>query len=166
MMSGILDQKDMSGCAISGMLSETGRRFGCDAIVRSIANMHERSNGLGGGFAAYGIYPEFEDHYVIHLMCDHAQGKKDAEAVLASRCAVHNDEPIPVRPTDAMPHWPILHRYFVTPREDKQQRQYRMTDDDGVLPIGGLQRAHVDCARSVSHEHDGVVGRRSPVRPS
>ena len=26
-------------------------------IIRSMVPMHNRSNGLGGGFAAYGIYP-------------------------------------------------------------------------------------------------------------
>lgn len=29
--------------------------------------MHERSNGLGGGFAAYGIYPEYRDFYAFHV---------------------------------------------------------------------------------------------------
>ena len=48
------DEKDISGCAISGIMSEAGERFNGDAIIASIANMHERSNGLGGGFAAYG----------------------------------------------------------------------------------------------------------------
>jgi glutamate synthase domain-containing protein 1 len=141
-----LDQKDISGCAISGILSESGQRFGSDAIVRSIANMHERSNGLGGGFAAYGIYPDFKDHYAIHLMCDHAQGKKDAEAVLAGRCAIHSDEPIPVRPIDTIPHWPILHRYFVTPREDKQQLRYRVTDDDTIVQTVMTINARVEGA--------------------
>ena len=27
--------------------------------------MHDRSNGLGGGFAAYGIYPEYRDFYAF-----------------------------------------------------------------------------------------------------
>ena len=29
--------------------------------------MHDRSNGLGGGFAAYGIYPEYRDFYALHM---------------------------------------------------------------------------------------------------
>ena len=47
-----------SGCAISGIFSKSGRRLCGDAIIKSIATMHDRSNGLGGGFAGYGIYPE------------------------------------------------------------------------------------------------------------
>ena len=50
-----------SGCAISGIFSKNGRRMAGDDIIKSIAVMHDRSNGLGGGFAGYGIYPEYRD---------------------------------------------------------------------------------------------------------
>ena len=40
-----------SGCAIAGIFSRSGERIAGDRIVRSIASMHDRSNGLGGGFA-------------------------------------------------------------------------------------------------------------------
>ena len=32
--------------------------------------MHDRSNGLGGGFAGYGIYPEYRDFYAFHIFFD------------------------------------------------------------------------------------------------
>ncbi|HPB32528.1 MAG TPA: hypothetical protein PLB62_13820, partial [Candidatus Sumerlaeota bacterium] len=60
--------KDISGCAIAGIMSENGTRFSGGMIIESIASMHNRSNGLGGGFAAYGIYPEFPDYYALHIM--------------------------------------------------------------------------------------------------
>jgi len=50
--------RNLSGCAISGIFSKSGKRFSGQKIIDSIAVMHERSNGLGGGFAGYGIYPE------------------------------------------------------------------------------------------------------------
>ena len=40
-----------SGCAISGIIDKKGNRFNGTDIIKSIALMHERSNGLGGGFA-------------------------------------------------------------------------------------------------------------------
>ena len=46
-----------SGCAISAVISREGRRMTGEDIIRSMVPMHDRSNGLGGGFAAYGIYP-------------------------------------------------------------------------------------------------------------
>ena len=42
-------------------------RINGSEIIKSIALMHDRSNGLGGGFAAYGIYPEHKDEYAIHV---------------------------------------------------------------------------------------------------
>ena len=45
------------------------------AIVDSIAVMHDRSNGLGGGFAGYGIYPEYKDYYALHVFYDTVQAK-------------------------------------------------------------------------------------------
>jgi hypothetical protein len=30
--------------------------------------MHDRGNGLGGGFAVYGCYPEFADWHALHIM--------------------------------------------------------------------------------------------------
>ena len=44
-----------SGCAISAIMNRKGARFSGERIIRSISLMHDRSNGLGGGFAAYGI---------------------------------------------------------------------------------------------------------------
>ena len=46
-----------SGCAISRVFARDGRPISGEVIRRSIAVMHERSNGLGGGFAGYGILP-------------------------------------------------------------------------------------------------------------
>ena len=54
-----------SGCAISGIFARDGRRVPGGDIIRSIAVMRERSNGLGGGFAGYGIYPEYKDYYAL-----------------------------------------------------------------------------------------------------
>ena len=44
-----------AGCAISGIISHDGSDIGGEDIVRPIAVMHDRSNGLGGGFAGYGL---------------------------------------------------------------------------------------------------------------
>ncbi len=59
-----------SGCAISGIFSRDGKMLNGESIVRSIATMHDRSNGLGGGFAGYGIYPQYKDLYAFHIFYD------------------------------------------------------------------------------------------------
>ena len=65
-MGRVLNQKDISGCAISGIMSESGWRFSGEMIIQSIANMHERANGLGGGFAAYGINRRYLANFGYH----------------------------------------------------------------------------------------------------
>ena len=47
-----------SGCAIAAMISKEGNKVNGEKIIAAMKPMHDRSNGLGGGFAAYGIYPE------------------------------------------------------------------------------------------------------------
>ena len=42
-----------SGCAIAAIIDRKGEPINGSEIIQSIALMHDRSNGLGGGFAAY-----------------------------------------------------------------------------------------------------------------
>ncbi len=147
MISGLTtDDKEMSGCAISGIMSEVGRPFSGESIIRSIANMHDRSNGLGGGFAAYGIYPDRAEDYALHVMCDHEDGLKAAEAVIADRCVIRHTEPIPTRPMRAIRRRPILSRCFVRMREEELERNYDRTEDDLVVSLVMDVNTHVEGA--------------------
>ena len=66
-----------SGCAVSAIFSKSGERRNGEDILKSIALMHDRSNGLGGGVAAYGIYPEYKQLYALHGLYE---GKRPKEA--------------------------------------------------------------------------------------
>ena len=68
-------QKDISGCGLSGIINWDGKRISGEAIRKSIALQHDRGNGQGGGFAAYGIYPNHKDHYALHIMFTEEPGK-------------------------------------------------------------------------------------------
>lgn len=124
------NEKDMSGCAISGIMSETGRRFSGEIIIRSIANMHERSSGLGGGFAAYGIYPERSDQYTFHIMFDFPDAESATTAYIDSCCSILHVEPIPTRAVESVRNRPILQRYFVKAKPDMAAQRYDETEDD------------------------------------
>ena len=50
-----------SGCAIAAVISKSGERISGELIASAMKPMHDRSNGLGGGFAGYGIYPEYKE---------------------------------------------------------------------------------------------------------
>ena len=71
-----------SGCAIAAIIDRKGNRINGSQIIKSIALMHDRSNGLGGGFAAYGIYPEHKDEYAIHVFYDSSEARKQCEDFL------------------------------------------------------------------------------------
>ena len=46
--------------------------------------MRERGNGLGGGFAGYGIYPEQENQYAFHVMLLHNSAQREVEEALGT----------------------------------------------------------------------------------
>jgi glutamate synthase domain-containing protein 1 len=124
-----------SGCSISGMISESGKRINGSAIIRSIALMHDRGNGLGGGFAAYGIYPRYTDQFAFHMMFDNKQAKKQCEEYFKDTFDIVLDEEIPTRPGGVFEEEtsgrdaeyganpiidpPILWRYFIDVPETK-----------------------------------------------
>ena len=86
-----------SGCAISGIFSRSGERINGESIVESIATMHDRSNGLGGGFAGYGIYPEYKELYALHIFYDSSNAKDTCEAFLETHFDIVNLSKIPVK---------------------------------------------------------------------
>ncbi len=122
-----------SGCAISGIMSEEGRLFGSDMIMNSIATMRFRANGLGGGFAAYGIYPEHKDHYALHMMYDSPTGKEQAEELFGRYFVVRFDEHIPTRPVPSVKDRPMLCRYFVSVKEEVKEEYYDLSEGDLVI---------------------------------
>lgn len=104
-----------SGCAISGIFARDGEAIPGETIVRSIATMHERSNGLGGGFAGYGIYPQYRELYALHVFYEHPAAKSACEEFIERHFDVVNLSKIPTRKLPAITDEPMIWRYFVTP---------------------------------------------------
>ena len=104
-----------SGCAIAAVISKEGKRFSGEMITNSMKPMHDRSNGLGGGFAAYGIYPEYKDCYALHMFFDERATRKNCEVFLKERFEIVKSEIIPTRKIPAITDAPIVWRYFVQP---------------------------------------------------
>ena len=108
-----------SGCAVSGIIDKSGKRMNGEAIIESIKIMHDRSNGLGGGFAAYGIYPEYKDYYAFHGFYDSTSSKKACEEFLERHFDIINLSKIPTRKIKEITDEPLIWRYFVTPLPTK-----------------------------------------------
>ena len=104
-----------SGCAISAVISREGKRMTGESIIKSMVPMHDRSNGLGGGFSAYGIYPEHKNEYALHLFFDSKETQSACENYLKDKFEVVLAEPIPTRTIPEITDEPIIWRYFVSP---------------------------------------------------
>ena len=104
-----------SGCAISGIFSKSGKRINGSDIIKSIEVMHDRSNGLGGGFAGYGIYPEYKDLYAFHIFYDGTDAREKCEKFLDKHFDVVNLSKIPTRKVKSITNEPLIWRYFVKP---------------------------------------------------
>ena len=96
-----------SGCAISAMISTSGRRMTGETIVKSMIPMHDRSNGLGGGFAGYGIYPEYRDFYALHVFFDNSNAQYECEKLLKEGYEIVKSESIPIRKIPEITDVPI-----------------------------------------------------------
>ena len=86
-----------------------------EMITNAMKPMHDRSNGLGGGFAGYGIYPEYKEFYALHMFFDSRATRKECEVFLKERFEIVKSEMIPTRTIPAITDEPIIWRYFVAP---------------------------------------------------
>ena len=104
-----------SGCAIAAVISKDGKKMSGEMITQAMKPMHERSNGLGGGFAGYGIYPQYREFYALHIFFDDRTTRKDCEALLKEYFEVVHSERIPTRKIPEITDEPMIWRYFVSP---------------------------------------------------
>lgn len=123
-----------SGCAISGIINRRGRLQDGEAIIRSIAVMHDRSNGLGGGFSVYGCYPKYASCYAFHLMYENEAARSQVEQSLQRGFVVQGAEAIPTRQVAAITDEPLLWRYFLEVRpESLRVGNTFLTEEDFVV---------------------------------
>lgn len=104
-----------SGCAVAAVISRSGERMSGESIINAMLPMHDRSNGLGGGFAGYGIYPEYKDFYAFHLFFDSRDTRKTCEAILKEGFEIYKAERIPTRKIPSITDEPMIWRYFIAP---------------------------------------------------
>ncbi len=132
--------KEISGCGLAGLISKTGKKISGEVPIESIACLHDRGNGLGGGFAGYGIYPDYADQYAVHAMYYDPKAQDLTEDYLRGQFAIKHAEIIPTAPQPEISDPPGLWRYFVTPKS-----------------AGGTDRTDDDCVRdAVMHVNDEI----------
>ena len=124
------DDKVIDACSIFGVMDTSGRRFSGEGVIRAIANMHDRGNGLGGGFAIYGLYPEYADFYAFHIMYLSQKGQQETEAFLRENFDLIHQEEVSTRPTPKITDPPPVWRYFLKVGQHLPKQQ---SEDDYVV---------------------------------
>ncbi len=124
------DDKVIANCCIFGMMNLDGYLAPGERVVRAIANMHDRGNGLGGGLAVYGLYPDYEDCIAFHVMYTTPAAKQEVENLIRQRFNVVHEEEVPTRPTEGITDPPVVWRYFVRARRSKMNGQ---SEDEFVI---------------------------------
>ena len=124
------DDKVIDACSIFGVMDTSGKKFSGEGVIRAIANMHVRGNGLGGGFAIYGLYPDYADLYAFHTMYLSREGQRETEAFLKDRFDLVYAEEVPTRPTPGIVNPPLVWRYFLNVGRHKPENK---SEDDYVV---------------------------------
>ncbi|MCL0091415.1 glutamine amidotransferase family protein [Dehalococcoidales bacterium] len=124
------DDKVVDACSLFGVMDTSGKKFSGEGVIRAIANMHVRSNGLGGGFAIYGLYPEYADYYAFHIMYLSREGQREVEAFLKARFDLVYAEEVPTQPRPGIVNPPLVWRYFLEVGQHKPKGQ---SEDDYVV---------------------------------
>ncbi|MCY1151073.1 MAG: glutamine amidotransferase family protein [Sphaerochaetaceae bacterium] len=138
-----------SGCAISGIISKKGNRFSGQTAIDSIRLMHDRSNGLGGGFAGYGIYPEYKDYYAFHIFYMDTIAKNECMSFLEEHFDLINLSKIPTRKIPSITDEPMIWRYFLSPLPTKLAES-QLTEEEYVVRCTINVNAHIKGAFIVS----------------
>lgn len=134
-------------CGILGVVNERGDHIPGEKIVTAMEAMSPRYNGLGAGFAGYGIYPKYKDQYALHLMFDDEKSKMNSENFLNSKVEIVRDEPIPTRRIHGKP---IVWRYFVNPPPLEKAARRNPTPDDRILELVMYINSEVEGAYVIS----------------
>jgi glutamate synthase domain-containing protein 1 len=84
---------------------------------------------LGGGFAIYGIYPDFKDYYAFHIMYLSKDAKEKTDRLLSQGFHIIYDEEMQTKPANVKDP-PLVWRYFVQPKSRRPQYQ---SEEDYVI---------------------------------
>ena len=134
-----------SGCAVSAIIDRSGKRMTGADIIDSIATMHDRSNGLGGGFAGYGISPDYKEYYAFHMFYNDFQSKKATEDFLITHFEIVYSSEMKTRKIKKVVNEPIIYRYFLSPLSKRLANS--LLDEEQYV---------VHCVNKINAEIDGA----------
>jgi glutamate synthase domain-containing protein 1 len=124
------NERVFDGCGISGYINLDGKKESGEKIIEMLCILSERENGLGAGFAGYGLYPEFKDYYAFHLLFEDELSKSIVLEFLKSKGEIIKSEPIPTNIPPNVEKTPIVWRIFFDPDKNKV-----LSEDEIIVKI-------------------------------
>jgi glutamate synthase domain-containing protein 1 len=107
-------RKDPEACGIAGHINIDGKRESGKRAADMLETMVDRENGLGAGYACYGLFPDLADYYCVQLLLDDMCAKEGVEEYFKSEAEIVKDELVYTQPVKTMKGpYPLIWRFFL-----------------------------------------------------
>jgi glutamate synthase domain-containing protein 1 len=129
--------KDIEACGIAGLINTDGTRENGSRVVDMITTMQDRENGLGAGYACYGLFPDLAEHYCVQLLLDDEKARDRVGEHFSNTCNIIKNEEVYTRPVSGMQGpYPLIWRFFLeVPEEKLAQSPHIENEDDYIVDI-------------------------------
>lgn len=130
-------RRDIEACGIAGHINIDGTRVSGSKAAEMLETMVDRENGLGAGYACYGLFPELADYYCIQLLLDDKAAKERVEEYFKSVAKIVKDEEVYTQPVPTMKGpYPLIWRFFLdVPKSLINKNPTVNNPDDYVVDI-------------------------------
>jgi glutamate synthase domain-containing protein 1 len=126
--------KQISACGIAGLININGKRENGGRVVDMITTMTDRENGLGAGFACYGLFPDLAEHYCVQLLLDDEIAKEQVEEYFKSKANIISDEEVFTKPVSGMKGpYPLIWRFFIEVPETTVSQSPNIDSQDDYM---------------------------------
>ncbi|MEE9151590.1 MAG: glutamine amidotransferase family protein [Thermoplasmata archaeon] len=127
-------RKDIEACGIAGLININGKRENGIRVVDMITTMTDRENGLGAGFACYGLFPDMEDHFCVQLLLDDEEAKEKVENYFKRVANIIKDEEVFTRNVKGMRGpYPLIWRFFLEVPESALAASPHLKSEDDYM---------------------------------
>jgi glutamate synthase domain-containing protein 1 len=152
-------RRDIQACGIAGHINIDGTRESGKRAGDMLETMVDRENGLGAGYACYGLFPNLAEYYCIQLFLDDNAAKERLEAYFKSVADIVKDEEVYTQPVKTMKGpYPLVWRYFLdVPKKIIKKSPTVNNADDYIVNIVMHVNEKIDGAFCVSSGKDMAV---------
>ncbi|MHA1917572.1 MAG: class II glutamine amidotransferase [Candidatus Ranarchaeia archaeon] len=131
-----IGKRNHDACGIAGFINLDGERQDGSLARTMIKTIIDRENGLGGGFAAYGLFPDRKEEYCFQVLFDNMVAKKQVNELLTKKTIIKSDEEVETFPNGSIqPPTPIIWRFFIDPPTESKLKLHDNYVVDLVMEI-------------------------------